>query len=172
MSTLSTPAVVASEPNIEEFSTVSELEADTEPPPAEKSSIKPGYWKLVLYRISKIESDRAAMKVVLSDFRKQWLSIQQYFNMLDGEINDLKTDASAYRVERLELVTKAKDVAKNAHTDAMWNLIKESIDLEMRKQDPIWDLATETIKLVWAEIYSMKIRLNTLEMKFEANIHK
>ena len=109
--------MVASEPNIEEFSTVLELEADTEPLPSEKSSIKPGDWKVVLNRVSKIESDRAAMKVVLSDFRKQRLSIQQYFNMLDGEINDLKTDASAYRVERLELVTKIKDVATNTHPD-------------------------------------------------------
>ena len=48
MVALSTPAMVASEPAIEDFSTVLEMEADTEPPPAEKSSIKLGYWKVVL----------------------------------------------------------------------------------------------------------------------------
>ena len=40
---LSNPAVVTSEPTIEKLSTVSELEADTKPPPAEKYSIKHVY---------------------------------------------------------------------------------------------------------------------------------
>ena len=45
---LSTPAVVTSKPTIVELYTVSELEADTEPPPVGKSSIKPGDWKAFL----------------------------------------------------------------------------------------------------------------------------
>ena len=68
MVALSTPTMVGSKPTIEEFSTVSELEADTETPPAEKSSVKPGDWKVVLDQISNLESDRASMKVVISDF--------------------------------------------------------------------------------------------------------
>ena len=65
---LLTPAVVASEPTIKEFSTVLELETDTKPPPAGKYSIKAGDWKVVLDRILKLELDLAAMKAVLYDF--------------------------------------------------------------------------------------------------------
>ena len=54
----------------------------------------------------------------------------------------------------------------------MRHLIKEIVELEMRKQYPIRDSATVTIKLVEAEIYALKSRFNTLEMKFEANIHQ
>ena len=68
-------------------------------------------------QITKIESDHAAMKVFIYDFRKQQLSAQQDFNMLGGKLNDLKTGAKAYRVERLDLHTKIKDVATNAHPD-------------------------------------------------------
>ena len=68
MVALLTPSMVASEPTIEWFSTVSELEADTEPSPAERSSIKPGDWMVVLDQISKLDSDHSAMKVVLYDF--------------------------------------------------------------------------------------------------------
>ena len=168
---LSTPVVVASEPTIEEFPTASELEEDTEPPPAEKSSIKPGDWEVVLARISKRESDLTAMKFVLSYFFKQRLSVQHDFNLLDGKLNDLNTDDKATRVERLELRTKIKDVATNAHPNAMRHLIKDSIELKMRKQDPIQYLATITINLVEAEIYALKTRLNTLDMKVEANLH-
>ena len=57
------------------------------------------------------------MKVVLSDFLKQQPSVQQDFNLLGGKLNDLKTGAKAYRVERLDLHTKIKDVATNAHPD-------------------------------------------------------
>ena len=134
---LSTPAAVASELTMEEFSTVSELEADTKPPPAEKSSIKPGDRKAFLYRITKLELDRTTMKIVISDFRKKRISVQHYFNLLDRKLNELNTDAKASRTERLEIITKIKYVAKNAHPDAMQNLMKESIDLKMQKQDPI-----------------------------------
>ena len=94
---MSSPDMVISEPTIEEFPNVLELEAYTKPPPAEEYSIKPGYWKLVLDRISKLESDRASVKLVLSDFSKQQLSVQHDFNMLDGKLSDLKTDSKASR---------------------------------------------------------------------------
>ena len=68
---LSTPVVVASETPIVELSTILELEADTEPPPAVKSSIKPVDWKAVLSRIKKFDSDRASMTVIIYDFRKE-----------------------------------------------------------------------------------------------------
>ena len=74
------------------------------------------------------------MKFVISDFSKQRLSVQQDFNLLDGKLNDPETDAKSSIVERLKLLTKIKDVAKNDHPDVMRNLIKESIELEMRKQ--------------------------------------
>ena len=45
---LSTPDVVTSKHTIVELSTVPELKADIEPPPAVKQSIKPGDWKSVL----------------------------------------------------------------------------------------------------------------------------
>ena len=77
------------------------------------------------------------MKVVLSYFCKQQLPVQQDFNLLDGKLNEIKTDAKAYRIDRLELLTKINDVATNAHPDAMPHLIKDSIELEMRKQDTI-----------------------------------
>ena len=96
--------MVASEATIEELSTVLELESDTEPPPAEKSSIKPGYWKAELAQITKLELDCAAMKVFISDFRKQQLSVQHHFKLLDGKLNYLNTDAEASRVEMLELI--------------------------------------------------------------------
>ena len=41
----------------------------------------------------------------------------------------------------------------------------------MRKQDPILNLSTVNIKLVEVDIYAIKIRFNTLEMKVKANIH-
>ena len=113
------------------------MEADTESPPAEKFSIKPGDWKIVLDQITKLELDRASTKVVIYDFRKQRLSVQQDFNLLDGKINDLKTDSKYSRVERLELLTKNKDVVTKSHPDAMQYLIKESIEIKMRKQYPI-----------------------------------
>ena len=62
------------------------MEADTEPPCAEKSSI-----------------------------------FQQDFNLLDGKLNDLNTDAKSSRVEGFDFVTNIKDVATNAHPDAMRN---------------------------------------------------
>ena len=80
------------------------MEADTYPPPAEKSSIKTGYWKSVLARITKLESDSAARKVVLSNFCKHRLPAQQNFNLLDGKLNDLKTDVKASIVERLDII--------------------------------------------------------------------
>ena len=70
------------------------------------------------------------------------------------------------------IFTKIKDVATNAHPDAMWHLIKESIELKMRKQDPIQYSANVTIKQVEAEIYALKSRLNTLEMKVDTNLHE
>ena len=105
------------------------MEADTESPPAEKFSIKPGDWKIVLDQITKLELDRASTKVVIYDFRKQRLSVQQDFNLLSGKINDLKTDAKASRFERLELLTNIKYVTTNSHPDAMRHLIKEIIEL-------------------------------------------
>ena len=66
--------------------------------------------------------------------------------MLDGILNDIKTDAKASRVERLELLTKDKDVATNAHPDAMQHLGKGIIELEIPKQDLIRDSATVTIR--------------------------
>ena len=90
--------MVASEPTIEEFSTVLELDVDTEPPPAKKLSIKPGYWKVVVDRILKLELYRVSIKVVISGFSKQILSVQQDFNLLYGKLNDLKTDAKVSRV--------------------------------------------------------------------------
>ena len=62
-------------------------------------------------------------------FFKQRLSVQQYFNLLEGKLNDLKTDSKASIIERLEIITKIKDVTTNAHPDAMRHLIKDSIDL-------------------------------------------
>ena len=95
MFALSTPSGVDSKPTIVELSTVLGFEADTEPPPYGKSSIKPGYWKAVLAQITKLELDRTAMTVVLYDFFNQRLSSQQYFNLLDRKSDDLKTDAEA-----------------------------------------------------------------------------
>ena len=54
----------------------------------------------------------------------------------------------------------------------MRHLIKESVELEMGKQEPIQDSATVTINLVEADIYALKIRFNTLNMKVKSNIHK
>ena len=54
----------------------------------------------------------------------------------------------------------------------MWHLIKESIELKMRKQDQIQYSANVTIKKVEAEIYALKSRLNTLEMKVDTNLHE
>ena len=161
---LLTPAVVSYEPNTENIYIFSILEADTDPTPAEKTSIKPGYWKPVLDQITKLELDRAAMKAVLYDFSKQQISVQQDFNLLDGKLNYLKTDSKASRVERLELLTKIKDIATNAHPDAMWHLFKESIELEMQKQYPIQDLVTFTIKLLETEINALKSRFKNLNM--------
>ena len=67
MFALLTPAMVASKPTLVKLSTYLELEVDTKPNPARKSSIKPRNWKAVLAQMSKIESDPAVMKVVLSD---------------------------------------------------------------------------------------------------------
>ena len=91
---------------------------------------------------------------------------------MDRKLNELKTGAKASRIERLELLTKIEDFETNSHPAAMRNFIKEIIELEMRKQDPIQDLATVTIKLAEAEIYAIKSRFNTLEMKVGANPHE
>ena len=91
--------------------------------------------------------------------------------MLDGKLNDLKTDDKASRIERLDLVTKIKDVATNAHPDATQHLIKKSINLEIRKQNPIQYPDTVTIKLVESEIYALEIKFNTLDMKVDTNLH-
>ena len=91
---------------------------------------------------------------------------------MDGKLNDLKTDARASRVERLELLTKIKDVATNSHPDSTRHLIKESIELKMRKQEPIIHLATVTIKYVKYEVYALKIIFSTLKMKVNNNIHE
>ena len=101
----------------------------------------------------------------------QRLSVQQDFNLLEGKLNDLKTGSKASIIERLEIINKIKDVATNAHPGAMRHLIKDSIDLEMRKQDPIRDSDTDTIKLVETDIYSLKSIFNTLEMKVGANLN-
>ena len=127
---------------------------------------------MVLDRILNLESNRASMKVVLSDFLKQQLSVRQIFNMLDRKLNDINTDAKSSRVEILELLSKIRDIATNAHSGVMRHLIKERIELEMQKQDPIRDSSTVTIKLVESEIYALKSRFNTLEMKVEANLHE
>ena len=74
------------------------------------------------------------MKVVLSDFSKQRLSVQQDFNLLDGKLNYFKTDAKASRVERLDILNKIKYVATDAHPDVMRNLIKDIIELKIWKQ--------------------------------------
>ena len=121
-------------------------------------------------QISKLELDHAFVKVVFSNFCNQRLSFQHDFNMLDGKINDLNTDAKSSRVERLEILIKIEDAVTNHHPDAMRHLIKESIDIEMQKQDPIRYSATVTIKLVEDEIYALKSRFNTFDMKVEANL--
>ena len=54
----------------------------------------------------------------------------------------------------------------------MHNLIKESTELEIQKQDPIRYSSNVTIKLGEADIYDIKSRSNTLEMKVEANLHE
>ena len=72
----------------------------------------------------------------------------------------------------MELITKIKYVATNSHPDEMQHFIKKSIDLEMRKQEPIRYLANVTIKLVEYEIYALKRRFNTLKMKVEVNIYE
>ena len=64
------------------------------------------------------------MTAVLSDFHNHSLSIKQGFNMLERKINNLKTDAKASRIERLELLTKINDVSTKAHPDAIRYLIK------------------------------------------------
>ena len=120
--------------------------------------------------ITKLESDCAAMTNVLSGFCKHILSVQQDFNLLDAKLNDLKNDAKASRIEILGLLTKIKDVSTNAHTDTMRHLIKESIELEICKQDPIRYLAAVTPKLVEAEIYDLKSRFNTLKIKVDADL--
>ena len=61
---------------------------------------------------------------------------------------DLKTDAKASRIERLELLTKINYVAKNANRNAIQYVIKEIIELEMRKKYLILYLATVNNKLV------------------------
>ena len=70
----------------------------------------------------------------------------------------------------MELLTKFNDVATDGQPDAIQYLIKDSIELEIRKQDPILNPDTVTIILVEAEIYSIKSIFNTLEMKFGANL--
>ena len=77
------------------------------------------------------------MTAVLSDFHNHSLSIQQGFNMLERKINNLKTDAKASRIERLELINIINYFETNAHPDAIQNLIKQNIELEMRKEDLI-----------------------------------
>ena len=57
--------------------------------------------------------------------------------MLDGKLNDLKTDDKASRIERLELINIINYFETNAHPDAIQNLIKQNIELEMRKEDLI-----------------------------------
>ena len=57
----------------------------------------------------------------LSDFFKHLLSVKQNFILLDGKLNDLKTDAEDSRFERFELLTRSKGVAINANPDAMWH---------------------------------------------------
>ena len=91
---------------------------------------------------------------------------------MDGKLNDFKTDAKASRVEMLELLTKIKDVATKSHPDATRHLIKKSIELKMRKQEPILYLDTVTIKLVESEVYALKRIFSTLKMKANANLHE
>ena len=112
------------------------------------------------------------MKIVIYDFPKKQISVHHHFNLLGGKLNDLKTDAKPSIVERLEILTKIKYVATNAFPDAMWDLMKESIDIKMRNKDPILYLATVTIKLVEAEIYALKIIFKTLKTKVGANPHE
>ena len=87
------------------------------------------------------------------------------------KLNYLITDAKSSRTEILEPLTKIKEIAINAHTDAMRHLIKDIIEVEIRKQDPIRDSGTATIKLVEAEIYALKNIFITLEMKVESNLY-
>ena len=68
--------------------------------------------------------------------------------MLDRKLNNLKTDYKTYRFERLELLTKINDLATNTRIDAIQYLIKESIKLEIQKQEPIINLDTVNIKLL------------------------
>ena len=88
------------------------------------------------------------MTAVISVFCKQRLSVQRYFNMLDRKLNDLKTHYKASRTERLELLAKINDVATNAHPDAIRYLIKENIEIEIRKQHSILNSYTVNIILV------------------------
>ena len=123
--------MVAYEPTIVQLYTVLEVEADTLPPPSVKSSIKDEYCKAVLARITKLKLYCTAMAIVLSNFFKQHLSVQQYFNLLEGKLNDLKTDAKVSRIESLGLLTKFNDVATNTHPDAIRYFIQDIIYIEM-----------------------------------------
>ena len=88
------------------------------------------------------------MKIIIYDFLKKQISVHHYFNLLGGKLNDLKTDAKPSIVERLEILTKIKDVVTNAHPDTKRYLIKESIGIKRRKQELIRDSATVIIKLL------------------------
>ena len=169
---MSAPDVFASKPTIVELSYVLEPEGDTKPPSTGKYFIKPGYWKAVLAQITKLEQDHAGMTVVLSDFCNHRLLVQQDFNLLEMKQNDLKTDDKSSRSERLELLTKINDVATNSHPDAIWYLIKESIEPKIKNQDPIIDSTTVNIKLLEAEIYAIKSSFKTLDMKVDAILHE
>ena len=68
--------------------------------------------------------------------------------MLDRKLNNLKNEYKTYRFERLELLTKINDLATNTRIDAIQYLIKESIKLEIQKQEPIINLDTVNIKLL------------------------
>ena len=81
-----------------------ESEADTETPPAGKSSINPEDWRTVLDQIENLESDRVAITAVLYYLQNQRLSVQQDIIMLDEKHNNLKTDAKYSIIERLELL--------------------------------------------------------------------
>ena len=124
-------------------------------------------------RITNLKTDCAAMVVVLSDFSKQRLSVQQNFNLLGGKLNDLKNDSKASIIERLELFRKIKGVATNAHPDVMRHLIKESIDIEMKKQDPIRYSATVTGQIfangIWV-IYEWYACQLVVECSFDDNL--
>ena len=74
-----------------------------------------------------------------------------------GKINDFKTDYKASRIERLELLTKINDVATKFHPDAIRYLIKEIIEIKMRKQESILNSDTVNIKLVESDIYALKV---------------